>query len=42
MAHIKKHRSDAFEKIIQLIQELGKAKGEDPYEISQSLRPRLN
>lgn len=41
MAYVKKNRNDIFEKIIQMIQELSKSKGENAVEISRSLRPRL-
>lgn len=41
MAYVKKNRIDIFEKIIRMIQELSKAKGESAIEISKILKPRL-
>jgi len=41
MAYVKKNRPDVFERIIQMIQELSKYRGDSPLEISKNLRPRL-
>lgn len=41
MGYVKKNRADVFDEIIRLIQELSKIKGENPLEISKSLKPRL-
>lgn len=42
MAYVKKNHPSAFEKIITMIQELSKSRGESALEISRSLRPRLS
>lgn len=41
MAYIKTNRPEIFEKIIKLIHDLSRSKGENPVEISKSLKPRL-
>lgn len=41
MGYVKKNRADVFDEIIRLIQDLGKLKGENPFEISKNLKPRL-
>jgi hypothetical protein len=41
MAYVKRHRPEIFERIIEMIQELSKAKGLNTLEISKSLKPRL-
>ncbi len=41
LAYVKKNRFDIFSKIIELINDLSKSKGENPLEISKSLKPRL-
>lgn len=41
MGYVKKNRAGVFDQIIGLIQELSKLKGQNPVEISKSLKPRL-
>jgi hypothetical protein len=41
MGYVKKNRAEVFDEIIRLIQDLSKCKGENPIEISKSLKPRL-
>jgi hypothetical protein len=41
MGYVKKNRAEVFDEIIRLIQDLSKFKGENPLEISKSLKPRL-
>jgi hypothetical protein len=41
MGYVKKNRAEVFDEIIRLIQDLSKCKGENPVEISKSLKPRL-
>lgn len=41
MVYVKKNRPEAFDEIIKLIQDLSNSRGDNPVDISKSLKPRL-